>query len=266
MNFLADIIALKRQRIDEARSRTSLDLVRESALDVIRSRNVHAFSYALKDANRVNIIAEFKRRSPSKGLIRPDANPVELAELYQAGGAVAMSVLTEEDYFDGSLEDLRRVKSTVNLPVLRKDFVVDSYQIYEAAVHGADAVLLIVAALDDDSLRSFRELAEDQLHLDALVEVHTSAEMERANNIGARLVGVNNRNLNTFKVALETSFELAPMANPDAILVSESGLDQAEDVKRLREAGYRAFLIGETLMRSAQPENTLKTFVELAGA
>ena len=264
MDFLAEIIARKRQRIDEAKSRTSLDLVRERALEVIRSRSAHAFSNALKDANRVNIVAEFKRRSPSKGLIRPDANPVELAQSYEAGGAVAMSVLTEEDYFDGSLDDLRRVKNSVNLPVLRKDFVVDSYQIYEAAAHGADAVLLIVAALDDDSLRGFRELAEDQLQLDALVEVHTAAEMERANNSGARLVGVNNRNLSTFKVGLETSFELAPMANADAILVSESGLDRADDVKRLRAAGYRAFLIGETLMRSAEPENTLKTFVELA--
>jgi indole-3-glycerol phosphate synthase len=151
------------------------------------------------------------------------------------------------------------------LPVLRKDFVFDPYQIYEAAAHGADGVLLIVAALDDDALLKLRELAEDELGLDALVEVHTSTEMDRANKSGARLIGVNNRNLSTFKVRLETSFDLAAMANPNAILVSESGLSNAADVKRLRNTGYSAFLIGETLMRSSGPANTLKSFMELAG-
>jgi indole-3-glycerol phosphate synthase len=212
----------------------------------------------------VNIIAEFKRRSPSKGVILADADPIKLAQSYQAGGAAAISVLTEEDYFDGSLEDLRRVKSAVDLPVLRKDFVFDPYQVYEAAANGADAILLIVAALDDDSLRTLRELTEDELGLDALVEVHTSTELGRATKSGARLIGVNNRNLSTFKVRLETSFDLAPMAPRDAILVSESGLSNAADVKRLHSAGYSAFLIGETLMRSSGPANTLKSFLELA--
>jgi indole-3-glycerol phosphate synthase len=265
MDFLAEILERKRVRLAEAKTRNSLDEVCARALDVVQQRPAHAFREALNDSSRVNVIAEFKRRSPSKGEILAGADPVKIAQSYSAGGAAAISVLTEEHYFDGSLEDLRKIKSAVNLPVLRKDFVFDPYQIYEAAAHGADGVLLIVAALDDDALLKLRELAEDELGLDALVEVHTSTEMDRANKSGARLIGVNNRNLSTFKVRLETSFDLAAMANPNAILVSESGLSNAADVKRLRNTGYSAFLIGETLMRSSGPANTLKSFMELAG-
>jgi len=264
MNFLAEIIGRKRERLAEAEETSPLEVVRAHASEVARKRSAHTFRNALNERSQVNIIAEFKRRSPSKGVILADADPIKLAQSYESGGAAAISVLTEEDYFDGSLEDLRKVKSAVDLPVLRKDFVFDPYQVYETAANGADAVLLIVAALDDDSLRNLRELAEDELGLDALVEVHTAIEMERATKSGARLIGVNNRNLSTFKVRLETSFDLAPMAPPDAILVSESGLSNAADVKRLHSTGYSAFLIGETLMRSSGPANTLKSFLELA--
>jgi indole-3-glycerol phosphate synthase len=208
----------------------------------------------------INIIAEFKRRSPSKGVIREGANPSEIARAYEAGGAVAMSVLTEEDYFAGSLDDLCQVKSTVNLPVLRKDFIVDEYQVYESAAAGADAILLIVAALDDERLARLRGLAEDELQMDALVEVHSSDEMKRAVACGAKLIGVNNRDLRTFEVSLETSLSLAREAPSEALFISESGLNNSADLRRLYDAGYRGFLIGETLMRAEDPAAALRSF------
>ena len=243
MNVLLEIIAKKRERVREAKTRA----------------NPHAFRSAL-EKDGINIIAEFKRRSPSKGMICEGANPIEIARAYQAGGAVAMSVLTEEDYFAGSLDDLRQVKATVALPVLRKDFIVDEYQVYESAAAGADAILLIVAALDDESLSQLRRLAEDELGIDALVEVHTSEEMKRAAACGAKLIGVNNRDLRTFEVSLETSLSLAREAPTEALLISESGLNSAADLQRLYEAGYRGFLIGETLMRAGDPKQVLLNF------
>lgn len=240
MNVLSEIIAKKRERLREARSS-------------------HAFLNALR-MDGINIIAEFKRRSPSKGVIRADANVAEIARAYQAGGAVAMSVLTEEDYFAGSLDDLRQVKATVALPVLRKDFIVDEYQVYESAAAGADAILLIVAVLDDELLSRLRRLAEDKLQMDALVEVHTSEEMKRAAACGAKLIGVNNRDLRTFEVSLETSLRLAREAPAEALLISESGLNNTADVQLLYDAGYRGFLIGETLMRAEDPEQALRSF------
>ena len=206
------------------------------------------------------MIAEFKRRSPSKGAIRVDANLIEVVRSYEAGGAVAISVLTEEDYFSGSLDDLRQVKAAVNLPVLRKDFVFDEYQVYESAAAGADAILLIVAALDDDALMSLRRLAEDELGMDALVEVHTSDEMKRAVSCGAQIIGVNNRDLRTFEVTLETSVSLAREAPREALLISESGLHSPDDLRRLRAAGYQGFLIGETLMRADDPAQAVRQF------
>ena len=243
MNVLSEIIARKRERVREAKTRA----------------NPHAFRRALQK-DGINVIAEFKRRSPSKGMIREDANPIEIARAYETGGAVAMSVLTEEDYFAGSLDDLREVKSTVDLPVLRKDFIVDEYQVYESAIAGADAILLIVAALDDESLAHLRRLAEDELQMDALVEVHTSDEMKRAVACGAKLIGVNNRNLRTFEVSLETSLSLAREAPSEALLISESGLNNSADLRRLYNAGYRGFLIGETLMRAHDPAAALRSF------
>jgi len=252
MSFLSEIIARKRRRVEAAKQtapHTSFEL--------------HPGSHRLRQAllrDGVNIIAEFKRRSPSKGVIRADADLKQIVTSYEAGGASAISVLTEEDFFSGSLDDLRTAKATVDLPLLRKDFIIDEYQVYESAAAGADAVLLIVAALGDEDLISLRRLAEDELGLDALVEVHTREEMQRAVACGANLIGVNNRNLHTFEVSLETSISLARDA--DAILISESGLHNAADLSRLRDAGYRGFLIGETLMRSPDPEAALR---ELTG-
>jgi indole-3-glycerol phosphate synthase len=251
MNILSEIIAKKRERVAAARAAVPFDQLRREVAAP------HALRNALR-ADGINIIAEFKRRSPSKGTIRADANLTNIVQSYEAGGAVAISVLTEEDYFDGSLDDLRAVKSAVKLPVLRKDFVFDEYQVYESAAAGADAILLIVAALDDEKLTHLRHLAEDELQLDALVEVHVSDEMQRAISAGATLIGVNNRDLRTFTVSLDTSLSLAREAPPDTLLISESGLHTSTDLQRLRDAGYHGFLIGETLMRAGDPAAMLR--------
>jgi indole-3-glycerol phosphate synthase len=257
MNVLSEIIARKRERLAEVKARVGLEQVREEALVKRRDATPHALRRALQGEG-INIIAEFKRRSPSKGVIRADADLEPIVRSYEAGGAAAISVLTEQDHFDGSLADLRAVKALVALPVLRKDFVFDEYQVYESAAAGADAVLLIVAALDDRQLESLRRLAEDELGIDALVEVHNDEEMDRAASCGATLMGVNNRDLRTFEVSLETSVRLAPLAPKSALLVSESGLNEAADLRRLRKQGFHGFLIGESLMRARDPEQALR--------
>src|ERR1041384_142066 len=251
MSILSEIIAKKRERVIAAQQTVPLSQMRRKA------GIPHSLRTALR-ADGMNIIAEFKRRSPSKGTIRADANLTDIVQRYEAGGAAAISVLTEEDCFDGSLDDLRTVKTAVALPVLRKDFVFDEYQVYESAAAGADAILLIVAALDDETLSRLRRVAEDELGIDALVEVHTSEEMKRAVRSGAMLIGVNNRDLRTFEVSLNTSLSLAREAPPEALLISESGLRGPDDLRRLREAGYHGFLIGETLMRAGNPEQALR--------
>jgi len=257
MDILSEIIAKKRERIEEGKREFPIDRLRSEALTKHRGATAHALRGALQ-ADGINIIAEFKRRSPSKGVIRADVDVRTMVRSYEAGGAAAISVLTEADYFDGSLADLRAVKAAVSLPVLRKDFVFDEYQVYEAAAAGADALLLIVAALDDSQLVCLRRLAEDELGIDALVEVHNEAEMDRAARCGATLIGVNNRDLRTFAVSLETSLRLAAVAPRDGLLVSESGLHEAGDLRRLKEQGFNGFLIGEFLMRAQEPEALLR--------
>jgi indole-3-glycerol phosphate synthase len=258
MSVLEQILARKQQRVEAAKSKLPLASLRATV--EAQPRATRRLLTAIQ-RDGVNIIAEYKRRSPSKGIIRADIDVETMVQNYEIGGAAAISVLTEEDFFDGSLEDLRRVKATVELPVLRKDFVFDSYQIYEAVAAGADAVLLIVAALADQQLVELRTLAEDELGIDALVEVHDAAEMERAAQCGAQLIGVNNRNLHTFEVTLETSLKLSTLAPPAATLVSESGLNTNEDISMLAEVGYRGFLIGETLMRADEPAKLLQGLV-----
>jgi indole-3-glycerol phosphate synthase len=262
-DFLSKIIERKGARLAEAKAARPLEDVRREALAARAGARRHALREALADAGRVNVIAEFKRASPSKGEIRAGASVAETVRAYERGGAAAVSVLTEEDYFRGSLGDLREAKASTRLPVLRKDFVFDEYQVFESAAAGADALLLIVAALDDEALSRFLRLTEEELGMDALVEVHTAAELERAAAVGARVVGVNNRDLRTFNVSLETSVELAGLAPAGTLLVSESGLRGAGDVDRLRACGFRAFLVGETLMRADDPEVALRY---LAGA
>ncbi len=196
-----------------------------------------------------SVIAEFKRASPSKGDIARNCDPAEVARTYQRGGAAALSVLTDEKFFGGSLEDLAAARGNTDLAVLRKDFTLDEYHIAEAAAHCADAVLLIAAILDAKRLRELREYAA-RLGLAALVEVHDELELRSALESGAEIIGVNNRNLRTFEVTLETSIKLASMIPGSVVKVSESGIRTAADVHRLQEAGYDAFLVGEHLMRS----------------
>ncbi len=260
MDMLSQIIETRKVRVASAKKLRPLAELRGDAMRVREMSARHPLRDALTQNERINIIAEFKRRSPSKGEIRRNADPVAITKTYQLGGAVAVSVLTEEDYFAGSLDDLRAVRLAIPLPILRKDFVFDEYQVYESAAAGADALLLIVAALDDDRLARLRTITEDELGMDALVEVHTAEELGRAVQAGARVIGVNNRDLSTFEVSLETSVQLATAAPQDTFLISESGIGSVEDIERLRALGYRGFLIGETLMRADDPEELLAKF------
>ena len=204
-----------------------------------------------------SIVAEFKRASPSKGLINDQLDPAETAVMYRAGGAAAISVLTEEDHFLGSLDDLLSIKNAVDLPLLRKDFIIDEYQMFESAAAGASAVLLIVAALPTVTLMTFQALA-NSLSLDVIVEVHDLDEMQIAIEIGATIIGVNNRNLKTFEVTLDVSRDLIKMRPGNALMIAESGISNADEISELHSLGYNAFLIGESLMRSADPAAELR--------
>jgi len=260
-NFLAEIVGRKRLRVEAARRAVPVEEMGRRAFAARHDSTPRALSNALRREGRLNVIAEFKRASPSKGAIREGASPAAIAARYAEGGAVAVSVLTEEDGFRGSLEDLRAVRAAVPLPVLRKDFIFDEYQVYEAAEAGADAVLLIVAALDDERLSRLRRLVEDELRMDALIEAHTEGELRRALGCGATLVGVNNRDLHSFEVSLETSARLARLAPEGALLVSESGIKTRDDLLCLRALGYRGFLVGESLMRAENPADALRNLI-----
>jgi indole-3-glycerol phosphate synthase len=218
---------------------------------------VRPFAAALARPGTISVIAEHKRRSPSRGAIREDLAPADVARRYEAAGAAALSVLTDEPFFGGQLGHLAEARSATRLPVLRKDFILDPWQVWEARAAGADAVLLIVAALEDAKLRAL--LAEARaLGMDALVEVHDRGELGRALLAGARLVGVNNRNLRTLAVLLETSLDLAPAIPDDVAAVTESGIRSGSDLRRLRDAGFDACLVGEHLMAARDPGAALR--------
>jgi indole-3-glycerol phosphate synthase len=215
------------------------------------------FETELEKAGRVNVIAECKRRSPSKGVLAAQYDPVSIARQYERGGAAAISVLTEPTFFDGAIDHLAAVRGAVDIPLLRKDFIVDEYQLFEACAAGADAVLLIVAALDQGDLVRLQAKARD-LGLATLVEAHDAAEMTRAIDSGAQVIGVNNRNLRTLQVAVDASFQLAAMLPKGVVGVSESGLQSRADLDRLAAAGYRAFLIGERFMTDPDPASAIR--------
>ena len=206
------------------------------------------------------IIAEIKKASPSKGLLAQDFDPARLAREYEAGGAAAVSVLTDEAFFQGSLADLAAARGVCGLPVLRKDFTLNDNDVTEAAAGGADAILLIAAILETREIRSLAELAAGY-GMAALVEVHGEGDLAKAIDAGAQIVGVNNRDLNTFDVTIETSLRLAPHIPPGVLKVSESGISSPRDIERLRAAGYRAFLVGEHLMKSTDPAAALRALV-----
>jgi indole-3-glycerol phosphate synthase len=274
--ILSEILDTKREVVAQLQAdRASRDF-RDRALAIRAKVKPHALLRALvgtprcgvRSAQRAdatfNIIAEFKRRSPSAGTIRTDLSASDVAARYERGGACAISVLTDEQYFGGSILDLGAIRECTALPLLRKDFIIDDIQVYEAAAAGADAVLLIVAALDDGALAKLRETAEDELGLDAVVEVHTSEELRRAVGVGARVIGVNNRDLLTFRTSLETSERLITEAPRDRIMISESGLQNPKSLRHLQALGFRGFLIGEALMRARDPEAALREFITAA--
>jgi indole-3-glycerol phosphate synthase len=223
----------------------------------LRRNDFRPFRAALQRGNEVAIIAEVKKASPSAGIIAPDFNPLSQAREYARGGAHALSVLTDEKYFGAHLSYLKQIREQVELPLLRKDFIVHELQIYESVVAGADAILLIVASLDDAGLHALHDKAK-ACQLDVLVEVHDLAEMERALELGADMIGINNRNLKTFEVDLATTEALSEEIPNDTVAISESGIKTGEDVRRVRACGINAVLVGETLMRAKNVPEKLK--------
>jgi indole-3-glycerol phosphate synthase len=251
--ILDDIVRAKRDEIAEHRRKRPLEALADAAIYRAPRRG---FAAALAVPGRA-IIAEVKKASPSRGVIRAEFDAVKIARDYAEAGARAISVLTDAPFFQGSLAYLEAIRHVVDRPLLRKDFLLEPYQLHEARAFGADAVLLITAILSDGALRDMAAQAE-ALGLDALVEVHSQGELERATRCGARLLGINNRDLRTFVTRLEVSESLAPLAPRDAMLVAESGLKTIADLERLEAAGVRAFLIGESLMAATDPGAALR--------
>ncbi len=246
-DILGRIVETKRHEVEGLRDRVAeLRAAAESA------EPARDFLGAVSGGESVAVIAEIKRRSPGAGPIRPDLDPLQLAPIFEAGGAAALSVLTDRDYFGGSLEDLSVAGGLVGLPVLRKDFLIDESQIYEARAAGADAILLIVRILNHARMRSLRQLAEE-LGMTVLVEAHDGEEVDRGVAAGARLIGVNNRNLRTFETRLEVTLGLLDRIPRDVVLVSESGIRTREDVRLLGDKGVDAVLVGESLLRQSDP-------------
>jgi indole-3-glycerol phosphate synthase len=254
-DLLATIVAATRRIVETRREKESLAALERRAASAAPDGPRSEAALGMRD--RVNVIAECKRRSPSRGMLAPEYDPVRMATLYEDGGAAAISVLTEPTFFDGALEHLSAVRARVALPLLRKDFIVDAYQLLEARAAGADAVLLIVAALEQQQMVALQARAWD-LGLATLVEVHDEAELARAIDGGARVIGVNNRNLRTLTVDVEASSRLAARIPSSAVGVSESGLKSREELDRLAELGYRAFLIGERFMTDPDPANAIR--------
>jgi indole-3-glycerol phosphate synthase len=255
-DILNRILDRKREEIAERMLRTSLEDLR-GFIDAAPA--VRPFLAALEariDAGRAAVIAEIKKASPSKGVLREDFDPEAIARSYESGGAACLSVLTDRDFFQGSETHLEDARAACGLPVLRKDFTIDPYQVYEARVMGADCVLLIAAALDDARLRDLLMLTHE-LGMNALIEVHDAQELERALKLDAALIGINNRDLRTFETRLETTLDLLEMVPGNRMVVTESGIHTREDVARMREAGVHAFLVGEAFMKAPDPGTRL---------
>ena len=256
-DILNRILARKAEEIEQRSRVRPLDELRARAQQQPATRGfVRAIERKLQ-AGEAAVIAEVKKASPSKGLIRKDFDPAAIARSYEAGGAACLSVLTDVDFFQGSNAYLGEARAACRLPVIRKDFIIDPYQVYEARMIGADAILLIVAALEDGPMIEMANLAHE-LGMDVLVEVHDIDELERALQTDCQLIGVNNRNLRTFEVSLDTSLELKSAMPGDRIMVTESGIASREDVARMRGAGIHTFLVGESFMRQPDPGVALK--------
>jgi indole-3-glycerol phosphate synthase len=259
-DILEKIVAVKREEVAAARKKISLEAVRFDAESRVLTRD---FTGALRTkiaAGAAAVIAEIKKASPSKGVLRPDFIPADIAQSYAEGdgkvSAACLSVLTDRQFFQGGVDYLKQARASCDLPVLRKDFIVDAYQVYESRAMGADAILLIAACLDDAQMREFEAIAAG-LDMAVLVEVHDGAELERALKLRTPLVGVNNRNLRTFEVSVQTTIDLLAQVPADRLLVTESGIATRADVAKLRAAGIHAFLVGEAFMRADEPGEAL---------
>ena len=255
-DILSEIIANKRFEVDLQKQTIAIDQLLEGIEGIPAARSM---KQALINSDS-GIIAEFKRRSPSKGWIKQEAQAEKIIPAYINAEASALSILTDEKFFGGGLKDIRTARPLANIPILRKDFIIDEYQLYQAKIVGADAVLLIAAALQPEQCHTLAEKAHE-LGLEVLLEIHSTDELPYIYN-GIDMVGVNNRNLGTFFTDIENSFRLAEQLPQDSVLVSESGISDPQVVKRLREAGFRGFLIGETFMKTPKPGETLQEFVE----
>lgn len=261
-DILNRILVRKTEEIAERQQRRPLAELKSRIADLPETRGFAAAIETRIEAGLPAVIAEVKKASPSKGVIREDFNPAAIARSYAAGGATCLSVLTDKDFFQGSEAYLQQTRDVCELPLLRKDFTIDPYQVYEARAIGADCILLIVSAMDDDALLQLSLLAAE-LDLDVLCEVHDEEEMERAMALPVPLIGVNNRNLRNFETSLETSLALQELMDYDRVLVAESGIRTAEDVARLREGGIQAFLVGEAFMRAEDPGSELRRLFDL---
>jgi indole-3-glycerol phosphate synthase len=251
-DILDKIVAVKREEVAAALNRKSLDLVRADAESRVLTRDFVGAMRAKLAQGQAGVIAEIKKASPSKGVLREDFIPADIAQTYAEHGAACLSVLTDVQFFQGAVDYLKQARASCQLPVLRKDFIVDAYQVYESRVMGADAILLIAAILDDAQMKAFEAIALS-LDMAVLVEVHDEVELARALKLKTPLIGVNNRNLKTFEVSLDTTLRLMQEVPADRLLVTESGIRNREDVLRMGAAGVNAFLVGETFMRAPDP-------------
>ena len=261
-DILKKILARKVAEIATRSARSGLQALAARARSAAVPRDFLGALRTKLAAGQAAVIAEIKKASPSKGVIRPDFDPADIARSYAQGGAACLSVLTDVDFFQGADEYLQQARNACTLPVLRKDFVIDPYQVYEARAIGADCILLIVAALDDAQLHTLAELAR-QLAMEVLVEVHDAAELERALILDATLIGINNRNLRTFEARLETTLELLPQIPHDRIVITESAIHTRADVALMRTSGVHAFLVGEAFMKAPQPGEKLQELFTL---
>jgi indole-3-glycerol phosphate synthase len=255
--ILGRIVARTRERLTARKQQLPLERILASAPTPVGQRS---FLAAVSRPDHVNIVAEFKRRSPAGGLMRDDLHPVHVAQAYEVAGAAALSILTEEQFFGGSLDDLQEARSATLLPTLRKDFIVDTYQVWEARIAGADAILLIVAVLSDHELRKLQQAA-GEAGMAVLMEVHDRAELERALALEPSILGVNNRNLRTLEVTLDAALKLAPHIPDGVAAVAESGIQSGADIRRLRDAGFDAFLVGAHLMKAPDPGLALESLL-----
>ncbi|MCC2961115.1 indole-3-glycerol phosphate synthase TrpC [Massilia sp. IC2-278] len=260
-DILNKILAVKADEVAAAKKhRDLLSLRREVESDSELRAGIRGFEASLRRSiaeGRAGVIAEVKKASPSKGVLRPDFRPAQIAESYAEGGASCLSVLTDVQFFQGSVDYLRQARAAVEIPVIRKDFIVDMYQVYEARAMGADAILLIVSALDHGLMAELEACAQE-LGMDVLVEVHDGDELTAALRLKTRLVGINNRNLRTFAVSLDTTIDLLPRIPAERLVVTESGIAVRGDVERMRAANVHAFLVGEAFMRAPDPGNELR--------